>query len=60
MPSMMAFQHLVRYEHNGELSYGNLLSSKDNTFVVQKLNGNLPTGFEKTDVTVEVKSVGVF
>jgi hypothetical protein len=56
----MVFQRLVRYEHNGEISYGNWLSSKDDDFTVQKLDGNLETGFQKTDVNVVVRTVGTF
>jgi hypothetical protein len=41
----MAFDKLVRFEHNGEVSYGNLVGSADGKFQVTKLEGGISEGF---------------
>jgi hypothetical protein len=41
----MTFDKLVRFEHNGEVSYGNLIGSADGGFQVTQLEGGISEGF---------------
>ncbi|KAH9204670.1 hypothetical protein DL95DRAFT_418069 [Leptodontidium sp. 2 PMI_412] len=45
----MKFDQLVRFEHEGEISYGNLVESSSDGFRVTKLGGNLAKGFTDVD-----------
>lgn len=56
----MAFQKLVRFEHNGDTSYGNLVAEEGNTFQVQRLDGSIKDGFKlKSSEMVEVSKVSI-
>ena len=48
----MAFDKLVRFEHNGEVSYGNLVGNADGGFQVTKLEGGISEGFRTAGDTV--------
>ncbi|KAL3468906.1 hypothetical protein BJX99DRAFT_268910 [Aspergillus californicus] len=45
----MSFKKLVRFEHNGTISYGDLLAEDGGTFTVRKLQGNVCAGFTPGD-----------
>ena len=52
---MMTFKHLARFEHQGQIHYGELVESNGNDFTVQKLSGDLTAGFNATGQTVSVR-----
>lgn len=55
----MAFKRLVRFEHKGEISYGDLLDEKNGLFTVKKLRGDILTGFSDViEQAIEVNQVG--
>lgn len=43
----MAFERLVRFQHNGSTFYGNLIKAEDSKYTVRKLKGTVQTGFEE-------------
>ncbi|KPM39824.1 hypothetical protein AK830_g6734 [Neonectria ditissima] len=45
----MGFKKLVRYEHDGDVHYGDMLESTDAGFKVVKLDGSIVDGFSATD-----------
>ncbi|KAF6823027.1 fumarylacetoacetate hydrolase family protein [Colletotrichum plurivorum] len=49
-PARMAFQALVRYEHDGQAHYGNLVRRSRSGYVVERLGGNIDEGFIHTSV----------
>ncbi|KAH7007827.1 hypothetical protein B0J12DRAFT_611943 [Macrophomina phaseolina] len=50
----MAFKKLVRYESaTGEPQYGDLIESKDGSFSIRKLDGDIRNGFSPTDDVVQ-------
>jgi hypothetical protein len=54
----MAFEQLVRYEHDGQVNYGNLIRTDPEGFQVQKLQGSIEQGLQPTsEDPVLVKSV---
>ncbi|KAH0424243.1 fumarylacetoacetate hydrolase family protein [Colletotrichum camelliae] len=46
----MAFQALVRYDHDGQVFYGNLVRRSRSGYVVERLGGNIDEGFVNTNV----------
>ncbi|KAH6667459.1 hypothetical protein B0J14DRAFT_629451 [Halenospora varia] len=42
----MAFKKLARFEDGGSVHYGDVLGSDESGYLVQKLNGNISSGFE--------------
>ncbi|TDZ71632.1 Uncharacterized protein CTRI78_v001869 [Colletotrichum trifolii] len=46
----MAFQALVRYEHNGHVHHGNLVRRSRSGYVIERLDGDIENGFIGTDV----------
>lgn len=42
----MAFERLVRFQHEGNAFYGNLIKAEENKYVVQKLIGTVENGFK--------------
>jgi len=44
----MAFSKLVRFEHGGRVSFGDLVESSENGFTVNELSGSLAEGFSST------------
>lgn len=56
----MSFDKLVRFEHNGEVSYGNLVGSSDGGFQVTKLEGGIREGFRSAgDEIIHVDKVRI-
>lgn len=54
----MAFEKLVRFEHDGKVSYGDLIASNDDGFRVRKLDGDISKGFQSTgDAVIRVDKV---
>ena len=57
----MAFKKLVRYGHNGENHYGDLISSGEHGFLVKRLEGSIREGFKPTsDEPVTVAKVALW
>ncbi|KAL0942871.1 fumarylacetoacetate hydrolase family protein [Colletotrichum truncatum] len=48
--SRMAFQALVRYKHDGQAFYGNLVRRSRSGYVVERLGGDIDNGFVNTRV----------
>ncbi|KAH9228240.1 hypothetical protein K456DRAFT_1753695 [Colletotrichum gloeosporioides 23] len=46
----MAFQALVRYDHDGQVFYGNLVRRSRSGYVVERLGGNIDEGFVNTNM----------
>lgn len=58
--SIMVFDKLVRFEHNGEVSYGNLVGSSDSGFQVTRLEGGIREGFRSAgDEIIHVEKVRI-
>ncbi|KAF2186230.1 hypothetical protein K469DRAFT_664084 [Zopfia rhizophila CBS 207.26] len=53
----MSFSSLVRFDFNGQPSYGDLLETNENSYVVRKLDGNIKKGFATTVQTVTVQKL---
>ena len=56
----MSFKRLVRFEHDGQVFFGDLLETRDDGFKVAKLGGTLASGFTVTkSESVIVEKVGL-
>lgn len=55
--SRMAFQALVRYDHDGQVFYGNLVRRSRSGYVVERLGGNIDEGFVNTNMRDTVTKV---
>ncbi|KAF5701111.1 fumarylacetoacetate hydrolase [Fusarium mundagurra] len=53
----MVFERLVRFEENGSSYYGNLISSSQDSYKVEKLSGNLEQGFQLTNQVTTVSKL---
>jgi hypothetical protein len=55
----MSFSKLVRYEDGGMSTFGDLVKSNDEGFVVKKLDDSIEDGFTPTaEDAVQVEKVG--
>ncbi len=54
----MPFERLVRFEHDGQIFYGDLVDQTETGFKVKKLQGNIEDGFQSTtEELISVESV---
>lgn len=56
----MSFKRLVRFEHDGQVLYGDLLETRDDGFKVAKLGGTLASEFTvNKSESIIVEKVGL-
>lgn len=45
----MGFKNLVRFEHEGQAKFGDLVSETNQGYLVKPLDGSLESGFTQSD-----------